>query len=256
MTFIMQPNSTISGWQAPDGSNILFPEVEIKFGKEKKLRGGAPVCCPNFGNAPTDGPYKGITLPKHGLVRTCNQTKDRSIAPDNRSMYQDGPEVTEDGWTQNHYIFQYPCFHEVWVSAKLGKSPLLNEQMHHRISLGTESIHDIDMPYSIGFHPYFATAGGNFLLRHGGESWKSRDLAVDDPFYVPACGPLFDIVTQNFSVQIEILRGYTGFYVWTDRPDIYICVEPVRVDPEDRYMVLPAGEASICECLMTYSKRS
>jgi len=250
MTFNMQANSTISGWQATDGSNIFFPETEIKFGKEKKLRGGAPVCCPNFGSAPTDGPYEGITLPKHGLVRTSDTKEAQGV------LDHTGPEETEDGWTQNHYIFQYPCFHEVWVSAKIGKSPLRNEQMHHRISLGTETIHDVDMPYSIGFHPYFATAGGKFLLRHGGESWKSRDLAVDEPFYVPARGPLFDIVTQSFSVQIEILRGYTGFYVWTDRPDLYICVEPVRVNPEDRYLILPAGEAAICECLMTYSTRS
>ena len=255
MTFVMQANSTISGWQAPDGSNILFPEMEIKFGKGKKLRGGAPVCCPNFGNAPTDGPYEGVVLPKHGLVRTCGMEDGRPVQG-NRALHQDGPEVTEDGWTQNHYIFQYPCFHEVWVSAKLGKSQLQQEQMRHRISLGTEAIHDVDMPYSIGFHPYFATAGGNFLLRHAGQSWKGRELTVDDPFYIPANNPLLDVVTQSFSVQIEIVRGYTGFYVWTDRPDLYICVEPVRVDPEDRWLLLQAGEATVCECLMTYSPRS
>lgn len=251
MTFIMQPNSTISGWQAPDGSNILFPEMDIKFGKEKKRRGGAPVCCPNFGNAPTDGPYEGVVLPKHGLVRTCNRTEEGGIAPGNRSMYQDGPEVTEDGWTQNHYLFQYPCFHEVWVLAKL-----MNQALYHRIWLGTEAIHDINMPYSIGFHPYFATAGGGFKLRQGDNEWRNEDIEVDEPFFVPTRGPLFDIVTQSFIVQIEILRGYTGFYVWTDRPDLYICVEPVRVHPIDRYLVLEAGGVSSCECRMTYTPRS
>jgi hypothetical protein len=250
MTFIMQANSTISGWQAPDGSNILFPEMEFKFGKQKKPRGGAPVCCPNFGDAPTDGPYEGITLPKHGHVRTCGM-KDGHPVPGNRALRQDGPRKTEDSWIQNSYTFLHPCHHKVQVQAKL-----MNQELYHRIWLETESTHNVDMPYSIGFHPYFATAGSSFQLRQGDECWSSADLKVNEPFYVPKRGPLFDIVTRSSIVQIEILRGYTGFYIWTDRPDLYICVEPVRIDPVNHYLILAAGEAVSCECRMTHASRS
>ena len=255
MTFKLLSNGTVGSWQASNGTAILFPEMKVEIGGEKKLRGGAPVCCPNFGPAPTDGPYEGIQLPNHGLVRTCNMIDGKPVNG-NRAVYQSGPTEHDDGWTGTHHMFQYPCFHQVWTSAKLGKSKLGDEQMHHRIRLGTEPIHDVDMPYSIGFHPYFATAGGKFLLRHGDQNWRSSDLSVNEPLFVPNKGPFFDIVTKSTKVQIELLRGYEGFYIWTDRPDLYICVEPVTFRSGPSYEMLYSGDSASCECLMTYSPRN
>lgn len=257
MTWSMQPNGTISHWKGADGIDILFPETEFLFGIEKKLRGGAPVCCPNFGTAPNDGPYAGVQLPQHGLVRTSQMIGGRP-APGNRAMHQSPPTLNEDGWISSNYHFMAPWIHEVWVSAKTELATKDRVQcMHHSILLRTEAIHEVRMPYSIGFHPYFATAGGAFSLHHGDRHWTVYNLDVDTPFFVPLQDDgAFFIDTFNGTTELKLNKGYNGFFVWTDRFDLYICVEPVCIGDGRRYRMLDVGEEVRCACTMTFTPRT
>ena len=172
MTLTMENNATISHWKATDGTDIFFPEAIIVMQGEEKQRGGAPVCAPNFGPAPTDGPYKGIHLPNHGLVRLCT-LEEGNPNHNNPCFHQELPKFGEDGWMHTSFIFNVPWSCEVWVGAKTDKPIMGMHRLRHRISLIPESIHDFDMPYSLGFHPYLATGGGQFVLSCGDEAWNS-----------------------------------------------------------------------------------
>ncbi len=252
----MESNGTISQWRTNEGTDILFPETQLQFGNKLKLRGGAPVCAPNFDTAPTDGPYAGIHLPKHGLVRDCRIT-DGKRSEQNTCFHQSAPQIDEDGWLSAGFMFTNPWSFDVWVSAK--STSLDEDKVHcleHRITLGTELIHDCDMPYSIGFHPYFATAGDAFSLHYGNKSWSVYDLKVNEPLFVRhQYGERFIIATSHGSTEIELTSGYNGYFVWTDKPDHYICVEPVRVGYDKQYRILSAGKWVDCECGLKYTPK-
>lgn len=255
MAWTMETNGTISCWQSLDGTDILFPETELPFGDKLKLRGGAPVCAPNFGTAPTDGPYQGIHLPKHGLVRDCRIVDGKQSAQ-NTCFHQSTPRLDEDGWLTTGFMFTHPWTHDVWVSAEEDREPVDGKKLYlrHRILVGVKLIEDEGMPCSVGFHPYFATAGNAFSLFYKDEKWSVNDLVVDEPFFVPhRYGEKFLIATSHGDVEIELKTGYNGYYVWTDKPDSYVCVEPVSDGGHACYRMLRAGEALDCECILTYT---
>lgn len=255
MAWTMESNGTISQWRAENGTDILFPETKIRFGEKLKLRGGAPVCVPNFGDAPTDGPYKGIQLPKHGLVRDCRIDAEGKVSAGNTCFAQSLPEVDEDGKVSAGFIFTHPWTHDVWVSAEEDEFQG-RLQLHHRISVGVELIEDDGMPCSVGFHPYFATHGDVFSLFYKDEQWSVDDLEVDKPFFVPhRYGEKFLIATSHGDVEIGLKSGYDGYYVWTDKPDRYICVEPVTAVWGEGYRILNPGEMLNCECILNYTPK-
>lgn len=252
----MLSNASLGVWKTSDGIDILFPEQDVETKTGMKSRGGAFVCSPNFGTAPTDGLYEGVRLPKHGLVRTC-LIEDGKVLAGNSALWQSPPTVGANGEVSTGFIFMHPWPHEVWVSIKDGQSAGNGGQSFvHRISVGTEQIHDIEMPCSVGFHPYFATAGDAFTLHYAEQHWSVYNLTVDEPLYVPhQYGEHFKISTSHGDIEIELLRGYEGYFIWTDRPDRYICVEPVCLGYSQGYRLLNAGEIMTCECKVKYTPR-
>lgn len=256
MAWTMESNGTISEWKSCDETDILFPETQVRFGDKLKLRGGAPVCAPNFGTAPTDNRYRGAHLPKHGLVR-LSRIENGKVIQGNPAIHQAAPALDEEGWITAGFYYLHPWPFDVWVSAK--STSLAEDKVHcleHRITLGTELIHDCDMPYSIGFHPYFATAGDAFSLHYGDKDWSVYDLKVDEPFFVQhRYGERFVVATSHGNTEIELTNGYNGYFVWTDKPDQYICVEPVCVGYGKRYQMLDAGGMADCKCILRYTPK-
>jgi len=259
MVWTMESNGTISQWRANDETDILFPETQLQLGDILKLRGGAPVCAPNFGTAPTDNRYRHAHLPKHGLVR-LSRIENGEVIQGNPAIHQTLPALDEEGWITAGFYYTHPWPFDVWVSARSTSCDKDNVQhLEHRITLGTELIHDCDIPYSIGFHPYFATAGKTFSLHYGNRRWNTEDLDVDEPFYVPCRDEdkCFLIRTAHGNIEIELKCGYDGFYVWTDKPDKYICVEPVCVGYKPiSHLILPAGGMADCKCTLRYTQTS
>jgi hypothetical protein len=252
----MEPNATISSWRAPDGTNILFPETEIEVNGEKKQRGGAFVCAPNFGPAPKTGPYTGITLSQHGLVRQC-RIKDGQAVPGNPAWSQSEPLRGTDGLLSAGFSFEHPWPHNVLVSA--GVSPVTVNQnviMTHRILVTAEADNDLDMPCTVGFHPYFATGDEAFTLHYDEQDWSAYNLTEGESIYVPhEVGKNFIITTDHGEIEIELVFGYNGFYVWTDQLDKYICVEPVSQAPDTGHWLLQPGGRKDCECRITYTPK-
>ena len=253
MSIFMENNGTLSHWRAGNGTGIFYPEGNVTVGGKTKLRGGAPVCCPNFGIAPTDGPYAGISLPQHGLIRDATVNRGR-VGPNNRADLQFTPAREDDDYLGADFIFKEPWRHRVRIMAK-DYQPQQQEiyGLSHCILLEAE----VEMPYSIGFHPYFATAGGPFVLRNPGEEWRSENLEVNKPFFTKRrLQGAFEIELTHGTIELQIKEGYTDYCIWTDRPDLYICVEPVRVDHERRYLMLDAGEIQTCRCTIKYTPKT
>lgn len=254
MSFEMHSNGTIRDWKNSEGKNILFPQTELVSGHGVKERGGAHVCSPIFGTVPTDGPYKGVTLPQHGLVRD-SIIIDGKPAAGNRAHNQSGPDLVNGDWTVTRFGYMYPYPHRVWVAAKeVTPSSKGSQHLKHRLGISTGDVFDLDMPYSLGFHPYFATHGENFELRHGEQNWNKEDIHVDKPFFVPhQPGTPFALMLEDAIIHVHITAGYNGFYVWTDRPDLYVCIEPVCVGTNTRYQMLQPGGSMACECSIRYA---
>lgn len=250
----MESTGTIPFWKTDEGVNILFPQTKLVFGHGTKTRGGAHVCCPNFGTAPTDGPYRDITLPQHGLVRGSS-IFDGKATTGNCAFHQSEPGLVDGEWIEAGFAYNHPWPHRVWVAAKkVQHIPSRSQHLKHRLRLSTENVYDQSIPYSLGFHPYFATHGTDFELRHGEESWKKEDLHVNKPLFVPyKPGGLFVLKLDGAIIQIYLTTGYNGFYVWTDRPDLYVCIEPVCVGVKNRYQMLEPGGTVNCECSIRYA---
>lgn len=253
MTFEMLSNGTIGHWTASDGTNILFPEQQLAFGQETKLRGGAPVCVPNFGDAPTDDRYQGIALPKHGLVRDCRNING-SRTKENRAFAQSESTVSND-WTVTNFIFDTPWSFEAVVAMKLELDSMSgNQDLRHRISM-SDIMGDGGIPYSIGFHPYFATNGEGWSMYHGEHNWTVYGMPVNQPVlrFVRSNNRSIYLRTSHGEVEVQLVKGYNAFCVWTDRPDHYVCIEPVCISQTNKPFVLDQFEQVDCECLIRYN---
>lgn len=248
----MLPNGTIEKWQTESGKDILFPETKIEFATQTRWRGGAPTICPNFGSIPTSGVYQDIYLPSHGLVRNC-RIENGVPVEDNTATYQDGPTVDSDNWTKTNFAFAMPWQHEVTVAAKEESGEDTAAVLHHQISLTSK--HNTDIPYSLGFHPYFATQGQDFTLQIADRVWKREIVPRDKLIYIPATlGSEFILKIEQRTITITLTGGYDGFVFWTDRPDLYICVEPVCMTSEQKHHLLPAGESITCSSTITFTE--
>lgn len=236
MTFEMEKNGTISKWQTDDEMDIFYPESQVPVGADVFLRGGAPPCCPNFGVATTDGPLEGISLPLHGLLHGSEGV---SIPTDSKNADEASLE----------FSFLKPWPHHTKVTAHFKRAEKAYE-LRHRISL---TAHDAEMPYSLGFHPYFATGGKPFVLKNGDQTWRDTELRPPESFFVPKHKTPFEIAFAHGTMLVQLDEGYTHFCVWTDRPDLYICVEPVTIAEPSIYEMLPAGETRTGACTLTYS---
>lgn len=254
MSFKMEVNGSLGYWKSSNGIDILHPEIEQMFGGCSKLRGGAPVCAPNFGDAPKGGPYRRTRLPKHGLVRDClieNGKKPRK----NKATRQSGPHQSADGWVSTGFQFNHPWPHTVQVSAQEEQSLAIHGEtyLRHRIAITP----DVVMPCSIGFHPYFATQGETFSLHYYERRWKMDEIPVNEAFFVQGQpNERFVVSTCHGYVEMELHGGYNGYYVWTNDPSSYICVEPVCIGCGLGFRMVDPGETLECACSLKYFPKS
>jgi len=223
MPFEVANNATILSWTNSKGIEVLYPEQEHQIGGVKKLRGGAPVCCPIFGPQPDLPVYAQCNLPQHGLVRLGEQGSLTSARREPRHV-------------QFKFIFpgnvRFPWRHHVSVEASLGADLLAHDVVvctdPNDGTADAEKSPLTPMPISLGFHPYFATNGENFCIHGQGISVTPADLESGHPIYHPV--PRSGGIRIEFDTRILLIRdvsGYDGIVTWTDAAKKYVCVEPV-----------------------------
>jgi galactose mutarotase-like enzyme len=223
-------NGTLRSWIPPGcGESILYPERTILIGEERKVRGGAFVCCPIFGPVPQEDGYSGIVLPNHGLVRQ-HPFKERAC------RFQKG-EARSEMW------FNEPWNHTVRASTRISRD---GERLTHTIRVTNNE--RCPMPISLGFHPYFKTGGGRFEIRHGDQRVKSRDVAHDTPLFIPLNRRKVVTLSANGRLIALTMKSYTHICVWTDNIGEYVCVEPIMRAVQGGHVKLKGRKSLSVSC--------
>jgi hypothetical protein len=232
-------NGTIHSWR-PSGMSrsIIYPERKEVIGGTTKDRGGAYVCSPIFGSVPKTERYHDINLPRHGLVRQ-HETQARVT------------QINMGGLISN-LAFKEPWQHQVSLSVLVSND---GKNLRHTVQVRNDD--GQAMPLSLGFHPYFSTNGRPFEIRHGGDGQRirSRDIKLAVPLFITLGRKKTVSLCVNGALIFLTMQGYTHICIWTDNPEKYICVEPVRRHSQGGDLLLEKGKTQKVSCLITANGR-
>ena len=193
------------------GDIVVIPEIiEVS---ENKFRGGAFWCIPNFDQL--GYPFE----IKHGEYRitkcsTPTLPHEKFLSAESGAGW--GKLATRVLWEEKTMLNVY--------------------QLETRAHLQALSPMTILRP---GFHPYFKVHT-SFILEIGGITITSETMPVDKIVSVPAQknasgNAVATLKTGNLHITVaatmeeDLLRSSTcfSFCIWSDKPEGYICVEPV-----------------------------
>ncbi len=192
-----------------DGEDIFFPYF---VGKDKKARGGCPICSPWFGSIPELGKER------HGYIRTMRATDIVERGPNAMEFVFNCPGTSQYPWT---------LFQKVRV-----------EIMHHGLRIGLE-IKRLDDRLSSrafvnpGFHPYFlGRAEDTVVISNSGNFSGFSDNAK-----VCEIGGRGLVIERSDKKIAMLLEGdfskLSKAVLWTNNPEKYFCVEPILKDPNE-----------------------
>ena len=232
---------TLRSWE-PYGIEVIFPVSEIEIGGVTKTRGGGHICLP-YGNEHIHLPeYAGLDIPQHGLARIGGHSSltrvDRAI--NNQKLL---------------LRFDRPSWHDVEVSA--------NSFENDTESVLDHAVHVIPgepLVTNFGFHPYFATHGNKFTVEVDNRELTDSDKR--DDLSKGILIPLENAEDRRLCVSIEnvgdifitlprFTAEYTGFVVWSDSPEHYICAEPVMKE----FHHMEAGYSKVFRCVLRFQPK-
>ncbi len=194
---------------------ILFPERTLIKNNRHILRGGAPVCCPIFGEAPKTGLYKDSSIPRHGFVRTSTCEK---IIHNKRT-----------GGIVQCFRFLKPWQHNVFIHGSILKEVFSHtievRRRSGKLSSGKNRTNSC-MPLSVAFHPYFFTDDERWLITCNGFSIASHQMMLDQPLFVRSEKKhVLELTLPKYTVRLRIRGEYVGYCIWTD-DSRYISIQP------------------------------
>jgi len=202
-----------------DGENIFFPYF---VGKDKKARGGCPICSPYFGL------MQEFNEKRHGYLRDIKAT----------NIVERGPNAME-------FVFnfsgtsKYPwsLFHEVRVET-------MRRGLFLRLTIVRLDDGLFDLAYvNPGFHPYFSGWAEDARVTSG--SGEYSGFYESAKIFATGSSAL---VIENSKKRIAMkLEGdfspkKSHAVLWSDAPEKYFCVEPIFTDPKNG-MRLGMGES-------------
>jgi hypothetical protein len=199
---------TLNGWNI-GGKEIIPMQKEIKTGV---FRGGSFLCIPNFEQLPY--PFE----KKHGEYRhvECDPELPHTKVFGGTHLPSWGKVSTRVLWEENskHGIEELSV--RGYIQA-LSKDTLLRP----------------------GYHPYFKV-DGPYTISLCGITINSADILADKMRAIPippnGCKEaIATLVTGSTHISVAILRETEvkipnecfSFCVWSDKPDEYVCIEPV-----------------------------
>lgn len=222
--------------------SIIFPETVIPGGD--RARGAAPVCAPLFGPQPTTWDWLQMKLPRHGLVRLLDKVRDAHMV--SRSHGQQGMELYRIAFDPS---IDYPWAFSVGIGLKYDAED--NQLLHHLEICRTDERRNSPMPFSLGFHPYFATHG-EFELKVGSYTMATEVSNLTEGIRVRN---RLGLVLETKHGTLDITgTGNDEYVIWSDDPTRYICIEPVLgLDGEH---TLEPGEHQKIMTLMKYTPKN
>ncbi len=240
---IADRGSTIDSWTV-NGVSVFFPRSETTRQSLPVIRGGSPLCIPNFGIV-KDMPEK-YTLPRHGFIRDM-KIKGEVDQPKSSGADTDTI-VPEKIQYRSLYIHTANDMFNFNFSLRT-EITLTKEGLSQHIFLydgKKEKKRKYPLPVAPAFHPYFSTPQGEALIEIGGyqysvsendeekeirvrfkdltSTWREKEKLIR--IRLPGLGIVVMRLGEGFSTS-----PFGGLNIWRDSNE-YICVEPVSCFPE------------------------
>lgn len=236
----------VLSWQTPDGRERLYLSPQARFDGQQAIRGGVPVCFPQFG---TRG-----DLPRHGLLRTRDWSHAGQRVGEDYVLLT--LETRDDPETRRHWPHPFRAELTVMLEAdrldlefcveNTGEAPLAFTGALHTY-LRVTQVEDVALEGLQG-HTYEEASSGEVRRDSGTE------LQVEGPvdrIYRDLRRPLW-LKAGNFSLGLHS-RGFADLVVWNpwvegaaalaDLPDDgwrhFLCLEAAAVE---RPVEVPPGE--------------
>ncbi len=230
LVVVTPQGGSVLSWQRHE-HQILGPARMVRVGNNLKLRGETHWCFPNFGPVPAEVL---IVSPQHGGLRDFLMEATASPMP----LIPRGSRAR---------------FERANVAAGVS---IMNDQLHVWLT-GSNKTKE-RMPVLPALHPYFAVPPGGF--------WASMDhkcfARVDRTKQMSEnISGVAKVIPRTGSVSVELggigriamtLPNHcTHIVVWSDKPQEYVCVEPVFGTPgtfgKEEGQWLEPGEGMACE---------
>lgn len=208
---LIAENGTILAWNV-GGIDVLAPHRQALAVGDS--RGGLPVCVPMFSVQQRE--VAGSRLPLHGIL-----------------MYEDLGETKtlENGqhWEKKFSYAPSERFNWKWnaeIQVALKQHTLTYSLT---ITRDEDDSNEEDMPYSLGFHPYFNTFGGDFSYEIAGHTIHKQEVSkdiIDSAFASLIPGESAVLTTSRGKLTITP-EGYDEYCLWSDNINAYFCIEPI-----------------------------
>jgi glucose-6-phosphate 1-epimerase len=259
---VAEQGAHVLSWQTADGAERLFLSPRAVLDGQTPIRGGVPVCFPQFNQRVLDG----RALPKHGFARTlpwtlAAETSATAATPEAtlRMTLRDSEATRQSGWS---FAFE-AALDVVLTPGRL------------RLTFSVTNTDQVAWPFALALHTYLRVAAieQTRLLGLGGASFwdgvkhlneptvRSRQSEDDlrfgsetDRVYSAAKAPL-QVQDGSHNLRVAQSDNFTETVVWNpgaalsakleDMPDDgfrhMLCVEaarieqPVRLQPGERW---------------------
>ena len=223
----------VTSWKSPSGDELLFLSRESLFAPGKPIRGGIPVCWPQFGGR---GP-----LPQHGFARTSEWQLIRTELLDN-GVVTAKLQLTETAETLAIWPHQFG----------LGLKALLDADA---LTVSVQVINTGTQPFDfqLALHTYFQVADIRRTAIHGLDgvrfldAMKDRSIDVEtrpvirfdqetDCIYVNAP----DSLSMDDGIRIE-KRNLPDVVIWNPWIDKSQCMADFGDDEYQRMVCIETG---------------
>lgn len=238
----------VLSWKTADGRKRLYLSPNAVIDGSGPVRGGIPVCFPQFNQRVLEG----RPLPKHGFARTLLWAlQSRSDA--------------KDCATARLVLSDSPATRTVWPHRFEASLNVLLTPGSLRIEFTVTNIDDAPWPFALALHSYFQVqnighvsltglSGQPYwdavahLVNPAHRQWQGADAirfkGETDRVYAAAAGPLILREPSSGGLRIEQSAGFTETVVWNpgaaiaatlaDMPDDgfshFVCVEAAKID--------------------------
>ncbi len=233
--FEMSADGTITQWETPKGTELLFLQ-SIMQGSMPKIWGGGAVCQPIV----------------HTSLKNGGTAYDSDLFPAYKPSQHTGPFIDADGYTTVLLEFENPSSYSVSIKAKLVDP----DTLEHLIILRNGTVGIELMPFTLDFLPHFVTNQKDYQVRFRDMVINDAHMQGDRPYFLSTPGRA--IVSLDLShgiVTTEITAGYTHLCLWSKHPRDYVCVAPMLINDNNKsnwYLRLKPYQEITCGCTLSY----
>jgi galactose mutarotase-like enzyme len=242
--FRLDHTGAVAEWDDNLGNHVLYPARQVG----SMTRGRLFVCAPLFGNVPNTEAWRGVNLPKHGLIRELTRA---------HPITHEGGQTRRRGTLTDDFTIPFADERYPWVMSV--DSHIVRKEDAQELVYETNIRRSMrcqnrkPMPCSLGLHPYFATHGAPWRILYQGKVAADAMSSLSEASYLDVDAGVITLETSLASITVDPSIGYDRVYIWSDRPSEYICIEPTV--GKRRAYALDRGQLLTGTCVFSYKAK-